>query len=61
MHAYLMQSGPKEREVVLATVFSEAMKAGLKVAGHFFEGGEYIDIGTSDDLVTAVHRFSKRM
>jgi len=61
MHTYLMRISPPEQEVVLASVFVEAMNAGMRVIGHYFKDGEYIDIGTPDDLVVAVHRFSKRV
>lgn len=60
MHHYLCSLENHRREVVLADVFRAAMEAGLNVRGVFFEQGEYIDVGTPDDLVVAVHRFSRR-
>ena len=60
MHAYLLVQTPPTREIVLADVFREAILKGLKVHSLFFQTGEYIDIGTPDDLVDAVHRFNDR-
>jgi glucose-1-phosphate thymidylyltransferase len=60
MHDYLGSIAPPQREVVLADVFQHAMAKGLRVYGLFFADGEYIDIGTPDDLVVAVRRFSQR-
>jgi len=59
MHQYLCSLGQPRREVVLADVFRAAMHAGLNVRGVFFEAGEYIDVGTPEDLLVAVHRFSE--
>lgn len=58
MHQFLAQSTTEDREEVLATVFRAAIGAGLAIDGVFFEDGEYIDIGTPEDLVVAVRRFS---
>jgi glucose-1-phosphate thymidylyltransferase len=58
MHDYLAWIAPPGSEVVLASVLRAAMADGLAVYGHFFPHGEYIDIGTPDDLVMAVRRFS---
>lgn len=59
MHTYLASIFPPSSEVVLADVFRAAMADGLALRGVSFSDGEYIDIGTPDDLVAAVHRFSK--
>ena len=59
LHDFLEHFAERGREVVLASVFLAAMQQGLKVGGVYFADGEYLDIGTPDDLVTAVHRFSK--
>jgi glucose-1-phosphate thymidylyltransferase len=58
MHAHLAELRPEEKEVVLASVFRAAIRSGLVVNGVFFSGGEYLDIGTAQDLVTAVRRLS---
>ncbi len=58
MHNYLCLQPVGSREVVLADVFRAAMQAGLLVNGIHFKEGEYIDIGTPDDLAAAMHRFS---
>jgi glucose-1-phosphate thymidylyltransferase len=60
MHDYLASASLRSGEVVLATVFRAAIEAGIGVRGLFFENGEYIDVGTPDDLVVAVRRFSER-
>lgn len=60
MHRYLLELDQPRHEVVLADVFRAAIQHGLMVKGLYFESGEYIDIGTPEDLVTAVHRFSQR-
>lgn len=62
MHTYLAGkiAEAKEREVVLADVFLAAIDANLPVHGVHFVDGEYIDIGTPEDLAVAVHRFSKQ-
>lgn len=58
MDEYLRQTPPRaDREVVLGDVFQAAVNAGLAVRAHRFEDGEYIDIGTPEDLQTAVRRF----
>lgn len=59
MHCYLAQASSSHQEVVLASVFRAAIEAGLGVEGLFFADGEYIDIGTPEDLVMAVRRFSQ--
>lgn len=58
MHQFLKQGHLEDRETVLASVFRAAITAGLVIDGLFFDEGEYIDIGTPEDLVVAVRRFS---
>lgn len=60
MHDYLGSRSLHEREVVLADVFRAAIQGGIAVGGLYFAEGEYIDVGTPEDLVAAVHRFSTR-
>ena len=60
MQGFLSTIAPPSQEVVLASVFRAAIEEGLAVHGVFFEEGEYIDVGTPDDLVIAVRRFSER-
>ena len=50
----------RDKEVVLASVFKAAIANGLEMQSVFFQEGEYIDVGTPDDLVIAVQRFSGR-
>lgn len=59
MHSFLANLAPPSREIVLADVFRAAIQRGLPVRGVLFEQGEYIDVGTPDDLVRAVRRFSR--
>jgi glucose-1-phosphate thymidylyltransferase len=59
MHDFLGAFSERGHEVVLASVFLAAAQQGLEVGGVYFADGEYLDIGTPADLVTAVHRFSK--
>lgn len=59
MHDYL-PSSHSGAEIVLASVFRAAIQGGLVVKGVSFPEGEYLDIGTPEDLVAAVHRFSTR-
>jgi glucose-1-phosphate thymidylyltransferase len=44
---------PQRGELVLGDVFDAALKAGLRVFGHHFENGWYVDIGTCDEIVEA--------
>lgn len=60
MHYYLCSLEQPRKEVVLADVFRAAMREGMDIRGLYFGQGEYIDVGTPDDLVIAVHRFSQR-
>lgn len=59
MHSYLQPSTTGVGETVLAEVFLAALREGLRIYGLFFADGEYVDIGTPNDLVMAVRRFSK--
>jgi glucose-1-phosphate thymidylyltransferase len=58
MHGYLESRTPPTSEVVLASVFRAALDGGLRLRGVYFDEGEYIDIGTPNDLADAVRRFS---
>lgn len=60
MHQFLVAQMPPGREIVLADVFRAAMAGGLSLRGLHFAEGEYLDIGTPDDLALAVRRFSQR-
>lgn len=59
MHEFLNANRKPATEVVLASVFQAAMEDGLSFNGTFFEQGQYIDIGTPDDLVLTVRNFSQ--
>jgi glucose-1-phosphate thymidylyltransferase len=59
MHGFLASIAEAGREVVFASVLLAAIQQRLHVGCVFFSEGEYLDIGTPDDLVVAVHRFSK--
>ena len=58
MHAYLNSSAARNGETVLAEVFLAALDEGLRIYGLYFDDGEYVDIGTPNDLVMAVRRFN---
>lgn len=57
MHRYLAALAPDSQEVVLADVFNSALNQGLTVHGMHFEGGQYLDIGTAEELDTALRKF----
>lgn len=59
MHEHLQTLSPPAREIVLGDIFQAALDAGLSVRVLPFEDGEYIDIGTDEDLARAVRRFSR--
>lgn len=46
------------KEVVLSEVFQSAIDQKLTVLGLRFDGGEYIDVGTPEDLAMAIKRFN---
>lgn len=48
----------KEQELPIGDVIQAAINSGLQVQAEVFAGGEYLDIGTSEDLVRAVRRFA---
>jgi NDP-sugar pyrophosphorylase family protein len=54
-----LQALVPEQEIVLADIFQAALDVGLNVRVLPFEGSEYIDIGTPEDLTSVVHRFSQ--
>jgi glucose-1-phosphate thymidylyltransferase len=57
MHTALSEQstrGTPERETVLGAMFDRAIASGLVVKGVPFEEGQYIDIGTYDDLKRAL-------
>jgi len=60
MHKHLNAHTPTQQEITLAQVFRAAIKNGIVIHGLLFSEGEYIDIGTSDDLAFAVRLFSGR-
>ena len=47
----------KKWELPIGDVIQAAIDKGLKVQAEVFTDGEYLDIGTSEDLVRAVRRF----
>lgn len=48
-----------DSEPVLSEFFSFAVKRGLRVSGLDFPDGNYLDVGTPADLVSATHQFSQ--
>lgn len=49
----------KEQELPIGDVIQAAINSGLQVQAEVFASGEYLDIGTSEDLVRAVRRFAQ--
>lgn len=45
------------KEIVLGDVFNFALESHMKVKGILFNEGQYIDIGTTDELDSALKRF----
>lgn len=54
---FLKDKDGKETEVVFGDVINAAIKANLKVCGHLQESGNYIDVGTVEDLDRALKLF----
>ena len=48
----------KEQELAIGDVIQAAINTGLQVQAEVFTDGEYLDIGTSEDLVRAIRRFA---
>ncbi len=46
-----------EKEVVLGDIFNYAIEKKLKVKALVVEGARFIDIGTSDELDSALKKF----
>ncbi len=57
MHQYLLDTPYTGKEIVLADVFNEALRRGWNVQGLHFAGGHYLDIGTAEELDTALRKF----
>lgn len=49
-----------DREIVLGDYFQKAIDAGMNVSVVPFKHGEYLDIGTPQDLETTVRKFSQK-
>ena len=55
LHEHLpTRADPARCEVYVGDVIRSAMQAGMPINSVVFEAGEYIDIGTPDDLVRAI-------
>ena len=50
----------KQRELPLGDVIQAAIDRGLRVEAEVFADGEYLDIGTPEDLVRAVRKFANQ-
>jgi glucose-1-phosphate thymidylyltransferase len=57
MHRFLLEISSGNREIVLSEVFDEALRQGLDVRALCFDEGQYMDIGTAEELDTALHKF----
>lgn len=60
LHQYLatITTERQGREIPIGDVIQAAIDNGLRVEAELFEHEPYLDIGTPEDLVRAVHRFS---
>lgn len=58
MDETLQKLSHSHQEIVLGDIFQAALDAGLNIRVLPFENGEYIDIGTPENLVYAANRFS---
>ena len=54
---FLRANPYKGKEAVLGDVFTHAIENGLRVKGLPFDDGQYIDIGTADELDMALKKF----
>jgi hypothetical protein len=59
MKQRLEHLSPYANEIVLGDIFQDAAEAGLNVRVLPFENGEYVDIGTWEDLVDIIRKYSK--
>lgn len=57
MDDYLKNNKYTGKEIVLGDVFNDALAKKLVVKGFPFDGGQYIDIGTTDELDSALKKF----
>jgi len=57
MHEYLQEHSYQGKEIVLGDVFNAAIREGMRVVAHVYEDGKYIDIGTVEELDSALQIF----
>jgi glucose-1-phosphate thymidylyltransferase len=57
IHEYLEQNIGAKFEIVLGDIFNQAIMQNMKIGGLVFESGQYMDIGTSDELDKALKKF----
>ncbi len=57
LNQFVKEHPYKEREIVLGDVFNAALDCKMKVKAMPFADGQYIDIGTSDELDQALKKF----
>jgi glucose-1-phosphate thymidylyltransferase len=57
LNEFVMARDGNTKENVLGDVFNLAIERKMKVKGFHADGGQYIDIGTSDELDIALKRF----
>ncbi len=58
MSSFLQTNIPGSHEIVLAQIFQYAVEVGLDVRALRFDDGQYLDIGTVDELRLAIERYS---
>lgn len=54
LHCYLQTHQP-DRELPIGDVIQAGIKAGLRVEAEPFPQGSYLDVGTPEDLIKAIH------
>ncbi len=59
MDEYLPKPPSGEREIVLGDIFQAAVDAQFNVRAVRFVEGDYVDVGTPEDLSSAIQRFAR--
>lgn len=58
LHDYVASFTP-DQELPIGNVIQAGISAGLRVEAVPFSTGNYLDVGTSDDLIRAIHTFTR--
>lgn len=60
MHKFLSSHKKEKEEVLFSDVIQDAILSGLKVEIKIFDDGNYLDIGTLEDLKSAIINYSQK-